>query len=145
MSDLHGAYIEELEEGMQEAFTKTVTEADIGLYAGISGDTNPVHLDEEFAAGTMFKGRIAHGLLTAGLISAVIGTKLPGPGCIYLSQSLKFLKPVRAGDTVRAEVTVSAVDIDRKQCVLECICLVAGQPVLEGEARVLVKARLTEV
>ena len=144
MSDLHGAYIEDLEEGMQGVFTKTVTEADIGLYAGISGDTNPLHLDEEFAAGTMFKGRIAHGLLTAGLISAVIGTKLPGPGCIYLSQSLKFLMPVRAGDTVRAEVTVSAVDIKRKQCVLDCVCLVGGKPVLEGEARVLVEARQIE-
>ncbi len=85
--ELRGKYVDELSEGMTAIFTKTVTEADIVLYAGISGDTNPVHLDEEFAKPTMFKGRIAHGMLTAGFISAVLGTKLPGPGSIYLSQS----------------------------------------------------------
>ena len=87
---------------MHATFAKTVTDADIVLFAGISGDTNPVHLDAEAAAGTLFKERIAHGMLSAGFISAVLGTRLPGPGCIYLSQSLKFLAPVRIGDTVCA-------------------------------------------
>ena len=100
-----GYYIEDLEAGMSAAFGKTITDADILMFAGVSGDTNPVHLNEEFALGTAFQGRIAHGMLTASLISTVLGTKLPGPGCIYLSQTLKFLAPVRAGDTVRAEVT----------------------------------------
>ena len=102
---LHGYYIEDLEPGMTAAFGKTITDADILMFAGVSGDTNPVHLNEEFAMGTPFQGRIAHGMLTASLISTVLGTKLPGPGCVYLSQNLKFLAPVRAGDTVRAEVT----------------------------------------
>ena len=99
---LNGYYIEELEEGMTAAFGKTITDADILMFAGVSGDTNPVHLNEEFAQGTSFAGRIAHGMLTASLISTVLGTKLPGPGCIYLSLSLMFLAPVRDGETVRA-------------------------------------------
>ena len=98
----HGLYLEDLEEGMSAVFGKTITDADILMFAGVSGDTNPVHLNEEFACGTAFKGRIAHGMLTASLISTVIGTKLPGPGCIYVAQNLKFMAPVRAGDTVRA-------------------------------------------
>ena len=102
----HGYFIEDLEPGMTAMFGKTITDADILMFAGVSGDTNPVHLNEEFAIGTPFKGRIAHGMLTASLISTVIGTKLPGPGCIYLSQTLRFLAPVRAGETVRAVVTV---------------------------------------
>ena len=110
MEELRGKYLEEIGEGMTAVFSQPVTEADIVLFAGITGDTNPVHLDEEFAKPTMFKGRIAHGMLTAGFISTVFGTKLPGPGCIYLSQSLKFKAPVRIGDTVRARVTVSAID-----------------------------------
>ncbi|HEX5958739.1 MAG TPA: MaoC family dehydratase, partial [Hyphomicrobiaceae bacterium] len=97
--ELRGKYVDELTEGMTAIFTRTISEADIVLYAGLSGDTNPVHLDEEFARPTMFKGRIAHGMLTAGFISAVLGTKLPGPGSVYLSQSLKFKAPVRIGDT----------------------------------------------
>ncbi|HSE73514.1 MAG TPA: MaoC family dehydratase, partial [Dongiaceae bacterium] len=111
--ELRGKYVDELSEGMSAIFTKTVTEADIVLYAGISGDTNPVHLDQEFAKGTMFKGRIAHGMLTAAFVSAVLGTKLPGPGSIYLSQSLKFKAPVRIGDTVRARVTVTTLDKEK--------------------------------
>src|SRR5215510_13403595 len=105
--ELRGKYADELSEGMSAIFTKTVTEADIVLFAGISGDTNPVHLDEEFAKGTMFKGRIAHGMLTVAFISAVLGTRLPGPGSVYLGQSLKFTAPVRIGDTVRARATIT--------------------------------------
>ena len=97
MNTLGGYDIEDLTAGMHATFAKTVTDADIVLFAGISGDTNPVHLDAEAAAGTLFKERIAHGMLSAGFISAVLGTRLPGPGCIYLSQSLKFLAPVPSG------------------------------------------------
>jgi 3-hydroxybutyryl-CoA dehydratase len=138
---LNGYYIEELEEGMTAAFGKTVTDADILMFAGVSGDTNPVHLNEEFAQGTAFQGRIAHGMLTASLISTVLGTKLPGPGCVYLSQSLKFLAPVRAGDTVRAEVTLRSLDKERRRCVFETLCKVGGKNVLEGEALVMVPRR----
>ena len=98
MDELRGKYLDEISDGMTAVFSKTVTEADIVLFAGITGDTNPVHLDEEFAKPTMFKGRIAHGMLTASFISTVLGTKLPGPGCIYISQNLKFRAPVRIGD-----------------------------------------------
>ncbi len=138
---LHGYYIEDLEEGMSAAFGKTITDADILMFAGVSGDTNPVHLNEEFALGTAFQGRIAHGMLTASLISTVLGTKLPGPGCIYLSQSLKFLAPVRAGDTVRAEVTLRSLDKERRRCVFETVCKVGGKNVLEGEALIMVPRR----
>jgi len=96
----HGYYIEELEVGMTASFSKTVTEADITLFAGVSGDTNPVHLDKEFAEQTMFKERIAHGMLSASFLSTVFGTKLPGPGAIYMNQSLNFKAPVCIGDTV---------------------------------------------
>ena len=96
---LTGYFLEDIFVGQTAVYAKTVTEADVVLFAGISGDNNPVHLNEEFASTTQFKGRIAHGILTASFISTVLGTRLPGPGCIYLSQSLKFLAPVRAGET----------------------------------------------
>lgn len=139
--ELRGKYVDELSEGMTAIFTKTVTEADIVLYAGISGDTNPVHLDEEFAKPTLFKGRIAHGMLTAGFISAVLGTKLPGPGSIYLSQSLKFKAPVRIGDTVCARVTITALDKDKGRCTFATTAHVGDTLVIEGEAQILVPKR----
>jgi 3-hydroxybutyryl-CoA dehydratase len=139
--ELRGKYVDELSEGMSAIFTKTVTEADIVLYAGISGDTNPVHLDQEFAKDTMFKGRIAHGMLTAGFISAVLGTRLPGPGSIYLSQSLKFKAPVRIGDTVRARVTVTTLDKEKGRCTFATTAHVGDVLVLEGEAQILVPKR----
>ena len=138
---LDGYFIEDLSEGMTAVFGKTITDADILMFAGVSGDTNPVHLNEEFALGTAFQGRIAHGMLTASLISTVLGTKLPGPGCVYLSQSLKFKAPVRAGDTVRAEVTVTAIDRERRRVTFATVCKVGGKPVLEGEALTLVPSR----
>src|SRR3954465_3149591 len=141
MDELRGKYLDEISDGMTAVFSKTVTEADIVLYAGISGDTNPVHLDEEFAKPTMFKGRIAHGMLTAGFISAVLGTKLPGPGSIYLSQSLKFKAPVRIGDTVRARVTVSAIDQEKARVTFATTCHVGDKIVLDGEAQLLVPRR----
>lgn len=136
-----GHSIGNLEPGMTAGFTKTVTEADIELFAEVTGDMNPVHLNEEYAAGTMFEGRIAHGMLSAGFISAVIGTRLPGPGCIYLSQTLKFRAPVRIGDTVRAQATVREVFAKKGRAVLETVCLVGETVVVEGEALVMVPAR----
>ena len=140
MEELRGKYLEEIDEGMTAVFSKTVTEADIVLFAGITGDTNPVHLDEEFAKPTLFKGRIAHGMLTAGFISAVFGTKLPGPGCIYLSQSLKFKAPVRIGDTVKARVTVNAID-PKGRVTFVTTCHVGDTIVLDGEAQLMVPRR----
>ena len=141
MDELRGKYIDEINEGMTAVFSKTVTEADIVLFAGVSGDTNPVHLDEEYARPTMFKGRIAHGMLTAGFISAVFGTKLPGPGCIYMSQSLKFKAPVRAGDTVVARVTATTVDREKARVTFATTCKVKDAVVLEGEAMLMVPRR----
>ncbi|MGF1476769.1 MAG: MaoC family dehydratase [Geminicoccaceae bacterium] len=126
---------------MTARFGKTVTEADIVMFAGVCGDTNPVHINEEFAAQTMFEGRIAHGMLTASLISTTIGTHLPGPGCIYVSQSLKFLAPVRAGDTVYAEVTVREVNLERKRVILDTVCKIGDREVVSGEANIMVPRR----
>lgn len=137
MASAGGYYIEDLTVGQRETFAKTVTDADIVLYAGVSGDTNPVHLDEEFASETMFKGRIAHGMLTAGFISAVLGARMPGPGAIYLSQTLRFKAPVRPGDTVTADCEVTAIDLDKGRATLKTLCLVKGKPVVEGEAVVM--------
>ena len=119
----------------------TISEDILAEFAKISGDFNPLHFDAEFAATTVFGAPIAHGILAAGYISAVIGTRLPGPGTIYLSQQLKFRSPVRIGDTVTAHVTVADVDRDRRRVRLETACLVGGEVVLEGEALVLVPQR----
>ncbi|WP_421782899.1 MaoC family dehydratase [Kiloniella litopenaei] len=136
-----GYYIEDLSEGMEASFSKTVTEADIVLFAGVSGDTNPVHIDEEAAKKSVFEGRIAHGMLTASYLSTVLGTRLPGPGCIYLSQSLRFKGPVRIGDTVTAIVRVREVMLSKKRVILETLCQVRGKDVLDGEATVMVSSR----
>ncbi len=138
---LDGYFIEDLEPGMTATFGKTITDADILMFAGVSGDTNPGHLNEEFAAGTPFHGRIVHGMLTASLISTVLGTKLPGPGCIYVSQTMRFLAPVRSGDTVRAEVTLRTVDREKKRAIFDTACKVLGKNVLEGEAVLFVPRR----
>jgi len=141
MTAASGMFIEDLEEGQSASFTKTVSEADINAFAEVSGDTNPVHLDAEYAAGTMFKERIAHGMLSASFISTVLGTKMPGPGAIYLSQTLKFKAPVKIGDTVTATGTISAVNRERKRATIACVCTVEGNPVVEGEAVVMVPSR----
>jgi len=132
---------EDLAEGMSASFSRTVTESDIVLFAGVSGDMNPVHLDAEYAEKTVFKGRIAHGMLSAAFISTVLGTKLPGPGTVYLAQSLKFKAPVRIGDTVTATCTVVMLDAEKKRATLRTICTVGGKPVVEGEALVMVPSR----
>ncbi|MEM1021551.1 MAG: MaoC family dehydratase [Sphingomonadales bacterium] len=131
---------EALEVGLSDQFEKTVTEADIVLFAGVTGDTNPVHLSEAYAATTRFKTRIAHGMLSAGFISAVLGTKLPGPGAVYLKQSLVFKAPVLIGDTVVTTVTVSALDEKRKRVTLDCQCVVGDTVVTEGEATIMLPA-----
>ncbi|WP_374336910.1 MaoC family dehydratase [Leeia sp.] len=132
---------EDLNIGLAAEIGRTVTEADIVLFAGVTGDTNPAHLNQQYAEGTLFKGRIAHGMLSAGLVSAVLGTRLPGPGTIYLSQSLKFRAPVRPGDTVVARVEVTSLDPAKKKVTLSTTCRVGDTVVLEGEAVVLAPAR----
>jgi 3-hydroxybutyryl-CoA dehydratase len=141
MDEYTGYYLEDLKEGMTAIFGKTVTDADICIFAGVSGDTNPVHLNDDYAKSTMFKGRIAHGMFGAGLISAVLGTKLPGPGCIYVSQSLKFKAPVKPGDTLVARVTVKNIRADKKLVELDTVCTVGDKTVIEGEAMVMVPAK----
>ena len=133
--------IEDIEMGMTRYIRKVITDRDIEQFAEISTDHNPVHLDDEYARDTIFEGRIAHGMLTAGLISAVIGEQLPGHGTIYMSQNLKFLAPVRPGDLVHAEVKVVDVVIDKRRVKLDCRCEVNGKNVLIGEAIVLAPSR----
>ena len=140
-SELDGYMFEDLEVGMTAIYSRTVTESDIVLFCGISGDTNPIHLDREYAARTQFGGTIAHGMLSASFISTVIGTKLPGPGAIYVSQNCRFKAPVRAGDTVRARVTITEVNMERRRIKLETTCRVGDTVVIDGDAEVLVPSR----
>lgn len=133
--------IEDLEIGMSRYLQKQVTDEDIEMFAQVSTDRNPVHLDEEYAQDTIFEGRIAHGMLTAGLISAVIGEQLPGHGTVYLGQTLKFMAPVRPGDMVRAEVTVETIDHAKRRVTLATRCMVGDTVVLKGEAVVLAPSR----
>lgn len=133
--------IEDLEIGMMRYLQKVVTDEDIEMFAAVSTDRNPVHLDDDYAQDTIFEGRIAHGMLTAGLISAVIGEQLPGHGTVYLGQTLKFMAPVRPGDLVRAEVEVAEIDHSKRRVKLLTQCLVGGKPVLKGEATVLAPSR----
>ncbi len=140
--DLHGYFFEDLAIGMSASFAKTVTEADIAAFAGLSGDFNPVHVNEEFAKTTMFKGRIAHGMLSAAFISTVLGMRLPGPGCIYVAQSLKFKAPVHIGDTVTARVEVLSTAPEKKFVTLKTTCSVAGKIVIDGEATLMVPSKV---
>ena len=141
MLELRTIHFEDLALGMRDGLSKTVSSSDVVGFAEITGDRNPIHLSEHFAARTPFGTRIAHGLYTAGLISAVLGTRLPGPGAIYLSQNLRFRAPVRIGDTV--EVTVEVVELvpEKQRVGLRCTCTVAGEVVLEGDALVKVPTR----
>lgn len=129
---------EDLSVGQSDFFEKTVTDADIVMFSGVTGDTNPVHLSDDYAAGTPFKVRIAHGMLSAGFISAVFGTKLPGPGCIYMSQTLKFKAPVTIGSTVRATVTVKELIAGKNRAVFDCVCTIGDKVVTEGEALIMI-------
>lgn len=130
-----GKSIDELKVGDKASFTKTITETDVYLYAGISGDLNPAHINQVESEKSMFKGRIAHGMLTASLISTVLGCYLPGPGTIYLGQNLKFKKPVRFGDTITAVGEVISLDMEKKRCILKTTCYNQDDEiVIEGEA-----------
>lgn len=132
---------EDIDVGMEAAVTKVITEFDVIAFAGLSGDKNPIHLDEAYAKSTRFGARIAHGMLTASLISAVLGTRLPGPGAVYMSQSLFFRAPVRIGATVEARVTVVETIPAKARVRLACVCTVEDTVVLEGEALMMVPKR----
>jgi len=132
---------EDLRVGQTASLGKTISEADILMFAAVSLDTNPVHLNEEAAKASIFGTRIAHGMLSAGLISAVLGTQLPGPGTLYMSQQLRFRAPVKIGDTVTATVEVTALNEEKKRATLKTICTVGDEVVIEGEAYVQVPSR----
>ena len=142
--DLNGYFIEDLSVGMSAVFAKTITEADIVLFSGVTGDMNPVHVNAEFAEDTIFKGRIAHGMLTASLISTVLGMKMPGPGCIYLSQDLKFLAPVYAGDTVTARAVLTDMVPEKKRIICKTTASVGDKLVCDGVAKMMVRSRAEE-
>jgi 3-hydroxybutyryl-CoA dehydratase len=136
-----GYAIDALKPGMSATYERTVTVADIEAFAAVSGDHNPVHLDDTYAKTTTFKGRIAHGMLGASFISTAIASKLPGPGSIYLAQSLSFKAPVRPGDKVETVITVVDVIADKKRVVLKTQCRVGATVVIDGEATVLVPTK----
>lgn len=129
-----GYILDELSVGQTAELVREITEERIQRFAEASDDFNPLHLDEDFASRTPYRGRIAHGLLSASFVSAVVGTMLPGPGAIYLNQTLTFYKPVRIGDVVTGRVTVTAIDQESARVTLKTECLVDGEPVLDGEA-----------
>jgi 3-hydroxybutyryl-CoA dehydratase len=144
MQELHGFYLEDLEVGQTANYAKTITEADVVLFAGISGDDNPVHINAEYAAQTMFKDRIVHGMFSAALISAVLGTRMPGPGAIYIDQQISFKAPVYIGDTVTATATVMEINEQRRRVTLKTVCTVKGKIVAEGVATNMVDRRPVE-
>jgi len=137
LSSTQALYFEDLSLGMRESYTKHVKASDVVGFAELSGDRNPIHLSEHFAAKTPFGGRIAHGLYTASLISAVIGTRLPGPGAIYMSQTLKWLAPVKPGDELTATVTVREIVAEKNRVVLDTVVERGDTQVLVGEALVM--------
>ena len=134
-------YADELKPGMSESFTHTVTEADIQKFGEISGDMNPAHFDEAFAATTPFKTRIAHGVLSASYISTVLGMKMPGPGTIFMQLLTRFKAPVRIGDTVVTPCTVREMAPEKRRVTFDCVCKVGDTVVVEGEALVMAPAR----
>lgn len=141
MQDLHGYYLEDLEVGMSASFAKTISESDVYLFAGISGDNNPMHVNEEYAKQTPFGGRIVHGMFSAALISTVAGTRLPGPGCIYVDQQIKFRAPVHIGDTAQATVTVTEINERRARVICRTDVHVGDKLVATGEATFMVDKR----
>lgn len=135
-------YLDEIQPGMSARSEHTVTERDIELFGEATGDMNPVHFDEEFAKKTIFRGRVAHGALSIGYISAMLGTQLPGSGSIFVSASIVFKTPVRIGDTVVTTATVR--EVNGREAIMDCACKVGDRLVLESEARVLVPRRSTK-
>ena len=138
VTNQHGYYLEDLSIGMVSSYKKTITAEDIEAFAAVTGDSNPVHLDADYAATTPFKARIAHGMMSAGLISTVLGTQLPGPGCIYLDQQIKFRAPVFIDDTVVATVTVEEINQRRGRVSLKTQCFVKDKLVADGTASMMV-------
>ncbi len=134
-------YIDQLKPGMSESLTRTVTERDIQLFGEVSGDMNPVHFDEAYAKTTMFKGRIAHGMLSASYISTVLGMQMPGPGTIFMSATTRFRAPVRIGDTVVTTCTVREVNAEKRRVIFDTVCRVGDTTVVDGEALVMAPAR----
>ena len=128
----------DIEVGMEVSYSQTITDADIKAFSGISGDKNPVHMDEEYAEKSRYKKRIAHGLMSASYFSALFGTKIPGEGCVYVSQSLRFKKPVYLGDTVTASVIVTKVDLTKRRVFFRTICKVKNRIVIDGDAELYV-------
>jgi 3-hydroxybutyryl-CoA dehydratase len=139
---MQGLFLEDLSVGQSAERVHTVGEADIVAFAAVTSDNNPVHLDADYAATTPFGERIAHGMLSAGYISAVLGTQLPGPGAIYLSQALRFKRPVKIGDAVTARATVTQIDAAKARVTLATVCLVNNKPVVDGEAVVMVPRKV---
>jgi 3-hydroxybutyryl-CoA dehydratase len=137
----NSVYFEDLSIGQEASLSNTVTAGVIAAFADVSGDRNPVHVDADYAATTMFKERIAHGMLSAAYISAVFGMQLPGPGAIYVPQTLNFKAPVKIGDAVVTTVKVSELVPEKKRAKFECVCAVNGKPVLVGEAVLMVPSR----
>lgn len=136
-----GYFFEDLRIGMEASLIQVVSGDGLVAFAQISGDQNPIHLDDDYAKGTPFRRRIAHGMLSASYISAVFGTKLPGPGCIYISQTLNFKAPVHIGDRVTATVKISDLIEHRKRAIFACACSVGEKVVLEGEAVIMIPSR----
>lgn len=134
-------YFEDLVENMAASIERHITEVDIVRFGELTGDLNPLHFDEDFARKTIFGGRVAHGMLTASLFGAILGTKMPGPGCIFLQQSVSFRLPVRPGDTAIATVKIKSLDAKRRTALLDCSCNVREQVVAVGEALAMVPAR----
>lgn len=141
MAGMRSYFFEDIEIGMEASLTHDVSEADINTFAAVTGDTNPVHLNADYAATTIFKERIAHGMLTAGYISAVFGTKLPGPGAIYISQTLNFRGPVKIGSQVVTRVVVEELFPAKQRVLFSCLCIINDKPVLQGEAMLMVPPR----
>ena len=141
MAEVLGIALEEMEIGQSAEAVRTVTEADLDMFAKVSGDYNPVHMDEEFACATPFRGRIAHGALVASYISGVLGNQLPGPGAIFLGLNMRFFHPVRIGDEVTTRVSVKSVDLKARKAVMECVCQVKGNVTMQAEAEVMVRKR----
>jgi 3-hydroxybutyryl-CoA dehydratase len=134
-------HFEDLAVGMEAALQRVVAESDVTAFASVSGDRNPLHLDHAYASKTIFGGCITHGMLTASYISAVFAMELPGPGAVYISQTLNFKGPVRVGDTVLTKVTIAELFHVKRRARFDCLCTVAGKPVLSGEAMLLVPGR----
>ncbi|PHO11968.1 acyl dehydratase [Malaciobacter marinus] len=135
---LNSISIEQIEIGMTASYSQTITDADIKAFAGISGDRNPVHSDEKYAEESRYKKRIAHGMMTASYFSALFGTKIPGEGCVYVAQSLKFKRPVYIDDTVTATVEVIKVDLSKKRVFFKTTCKVNNKIVTDGEAEIFI-------